>query len=290
MLRKKKLKARRRKKGAGKVKPDTSSTDKEKLEEEKKAKNDTIYISIYNEKNELIRNLTQKYKKNGVHRMYWSMREKGVRRPSRKEPSKDAGEPGGVGVLPGTYKVVMKFDNQKDSTSVKVIFDPRLDVSMKVLQAQYDFFKAAEKDNEVAGKAMTQLRDSKKVIDDILKQLKDRKGDDYDSLKKNSEAVKDSIKTLVDELIGKESKKQGIVRSPEPNIMQYYGGAGRYMGSSLQMPGPTEQRLLKQGQEKLAPWLVKVNAFYAQIWPKYQDHVKQTNLSPFKETASFKLN
>ena len=49
-------------------------------------------------------------------------------------------------------------------------------------------------------------------------------------------------------------------------------------------------RLLKQGQEKMAPWLEKVNAFYADQWPIYQEHVKQTDLSPFKETESFKLN
>lgn len=260
------------------------------VKKDKAAKNDTIYVSIYNEQNELIRSLTEKYKKNGVHRMYWSMSEKGVKRASRIEPSKNSGEPSGVNVLPGTYKVVMKFDEHKDSTSVKVLFEPRLNVPMSVLKAQYDFFKTAEKDHEVAGKAIAQLQQSSKVIEAILKQLKDRKGDAYDSLKKNSTAVKDSIKILVDELLGAESEKQGIVRDPNPNIMQFYSGVGMYMGSSLQMPGPTEQRLLKQGQEKLAPWLEKVNAFYKDEWPKYQEHVKQTNLSLFKETESFKLN
>ena len=72
--------------------------------------------------------------------------------------------------------------------------------------------------------------------------------------------------------------------------MQYYRGVGMYMGSSLQMPGPTEQRLMKQGQEKLAPWLEKVNSFYTNEWPKYEEHVKQTDLSPFKDIESFKLN
>jgi photosystem II stability/assembly factor-like uncharacterized protein len=262
---------------------------KEGLAKDKKAKNDTIYVSIYNKNDELIRSLTQKYKKNGVHRMHWYMSEKGVRRPSRKGPGKNAREPRGVNVLPGTYKVVMKFDNKKDSTNVNILFDPRLDVSMNILKAKYDFLKSVENDNAVAGKAMTQLRQSNKTIDDILKQLKERKGDEYDSLKKNSKVVKDSIKTLVDQLLGAESKKQGIVRDPNPNIMQYYGNARRYMGSSLQMPGATEKRLLEQGQEKLAPWLIKVNAFFANDWPKYQQHVKQTDLSPFKEVKIFEL-
>ena len=265
-------------------------TEPVEIKKDKEVNNDTIYVSIYNEQNELIRSLTEKYKKNGVHRLYWQMKEKGVRTASRDKPGKNAGEPGGVGVLPGTYKVIMEFDDHKDSASVKVLFDPRLDVPMNVLKAKYDFFKTVEKDQKVAGKAMAQLQQSNKVIEGILKQLKERKGDAYDSLKKNSNAVKDSIKILVDELLGAESKKQGITSDPNTNIMQYYRGIGMYMGSSLQIPGPTEQRLLKQGQEKLAPWLEKVNAFYSDEWPKYQEHVSKTDLSPFKETESFKLN
>jgi len=285
-----KSKKKKNKKGKTTVPSKDDSSEPAVVKKDKKDKNDTIYVSIYNDKNELIRSLTQKHKENGLHRMYWRMNEKGVRRPSRKEPRKNAGEAGGVSVLPGTYKVVMSFDKQKDSTMVKVHFDPRLDVSTAVLQAKYDFFKTLEKDTEVASKAMAQLRQSNKAIEGILKNIKDRKGSDYDSLKKSSKTVQDSIKTLVDELLGKESKKQGIVRSPNPNIMTYYGNARRYMGSSLQLPGPTEERLFKQGKEKLTPWLIKVNAFYKNDWPKYEEQVKATELSPFKAIESFDLN
>ncbi|MEN8249340.1 MAG: hypothetical protein ABFS32_10450 [Bacteroidota bacterium] len=266
-----------------------SDNDKKKLDKKKKAKNDTIYVSIYNDKDELIRSLTQKYKKNGMHRMYWYMDEKGVQRASRNKPRRSNREPGGVTVLPGTYKVVMKFDNKKDSTNLKVLYDPRLNVSREILTAQYNFFKKVEKELGVASEAMKQLRESNQTIDNILKQLKDKKGHEFDSLKKTSKTVKDSIKLLVDELLGAESKKQGIVRDPKPNIMSYYWGARRYMWSSLQMPGPTEERLYKQGNDKLKPWLEKVNDFYKMEWSQYQEHVTHTNLSPFKETDVFKL-
>ncbi len=278
-----------KKKKKGKKEATNTNAGKAAAGKDKQTKNDTIFISIYNAKGELIRSLTRKYKENGLQRMYWRMDEKGVRGPSRKEPRKNAAEPGGVTVLPGTYKVVMQFADHKDSTQVKVLYDPRLDVSMAVLEAKYDFFKNLEKDIAVAGQAMTQLRESKKITEDILKQLKERKGDAYDSLKKNTKAVQDSIKTLVDELLGAKIDKQGIVRDPNTNIMQYYWGARMYLGSSLQMPGPTEERLHRQGREKLAPWLEKVNAFYQTVWPGYQQQVTQTDLSPFKEVSSFKL-
>lgn len=277
-----------KKKKSKKSMADEAST--KELVKDKKAKNDTIYVSIYNNKNQLIRSLTEKYEKNGLHRLYWYMNEKGVRRPSRKEPRKGAGEPGGVTVLPGTYKIVMKFDDNIDSTTVKVHYDPRLDVPLAVLKAQYNFFKKLQGDTEVAANAMTQLRDSKKIIESITKQLKDRQGKTYDSLKKISKSAKESIKKLTDALLGAESKKQGIVSDPNTHIMQYYRGARMYMGSSLQMPGPTEDRLFKQGHDKLLPWLEKVNTFYQKEWPMFEEQVKATDLSPFKEVKTFELN
>ena len=59
----------------------TSESD----EKETEKKNDSITVKIYNTSNELIRTLKQKApKENGIHRMYWRLREKGVRNPSRR--------------------------------------------------------------------------------------------------------------------------------------------------------------------------------------------------------------
>lgn len=288
----------------GEDKEETSTTDSKKkkkskkgkedemdkaVKKDKKSKNDTIFISIYNDKGEKIRILTRKYKENGMFRMYWRMDEKGIRYPSRRDSRRNAPEPGGVSVMPGTYKVVMTFDDQKDSTLVKVAYDPRLDVSNTVLQAKYDFYKSLEGNIDIATQALNQLKDSKKIAGGVQKMMADKKGEEYDSLKKTVKAINKLIKELTDELLGPQSKKQGIVRSPDPTILSYYYGARRYLGSSLQAPGATEERLLKQGQDKLNPWLEKVNKFYSEEWPGFEEQAKATDLSPFKETKSFKL-
>ena len=267
----------------------SSTAETKPADKPQEAKNDTIFIKIYNSQNELIRTLTRKYKENGIHRLYWQMDEKGVRWPSRKEPRKNASEPSGVPVLPGTYKVVMSFDGSRDSTLVNVMYDPRLPVTREVLQAKHDFYKNMEKDIATATAAMDQLRTSHEVIKEVMKQLKGRQGDAYDSLQKTSKALQDSLKSMTDELLGKESKKQGIVRDPKPNIMSYFRRVGMYLGSSLQKPGPTEERLWQQGRQKLAPWLERVNNFYQTAWPAYRQQVEATDLSPFKEVKTFKL-
>ena len=136
---------------------------------------------------------------------------------------------------------------------------------------------------------MSALRESKTIVEDILEKLKTREGSDYDSLKSLSKIVKDSIKVLMDDLVGPESDKQGIVRSPDPSIMSYVGQAQMYLRSSLSIPGATEQQLMDNGKDKLGPWLDKVNSFYSDTWSTYKSSVNQVDLSPFEDTPKFEL-
>ena len=81
------------------AKEDAIKTDKKDKESETTASNskaakpavkfDSIIFEVLNEKNELIRTIKQKApKENGVHRMYWSLNEKGKQRPSRRKAGK----------------------------------------------------------------------------------------------------------------------------------------------------------------------------------------------------------
>ncbi len=248
---------------------------------------DTISFMVYNKNNELIRTLKNKYTKNGMFRMYWMMDEKGISYPSRKEPKKNRAENSGVGVLPGIYKIVMSLGNQKDSTTINVKFDPRLDVSYETLEANYKASKTIESEIEVANNAMAQLRNSKKVIDDILKQIKD-KGKGYDSLKNASTATKDSINLLMDELVGPKNEKQGITAEPTRSIMNYYYSNFMYLGS-FNKPGPTQARTMAQAKNKILPWLAKTNEFYKNDWLKFENFVNESDLSPFEKIKSFEL-
>lgn len=248
---------------------------------------DTIAFMVYNKNNELIRTIKNKYDKNGLFRMYWRLDEKGVPYPSRKEP-KNNKERGGVDVLPGTYKIVMSFGDQKDSTMINVKFDPRLNISKDVLFANYKANKELESEIKVAADAMEQLRNSNKVLDNILKQIKE-KDKTYDSLKSLTKATKDSVKVLMDELVGPESELQGITDTATPSIMDYFNASRFYLGSFNQ-PGPTQTRTMTHAKNKLLPWLAKTNEFYDKTWKDYQKFVDASKLSPFEEVKSFTLD
>jgi len=262
-------------------KSDTSSVKK---------KGDSITLNIYNAQNNLIRTLKRKApKKSGMHRTYWTLGEKGVRGPSRKIASKNSPEPRGVTVLPGTYKVVMHYKKAKDSTMVSVAYDPRVEMPQSVLKSKYDLLKQLEAKTGLAGKAITQLNESKKIATSYKKQLKAKK--DSATYKKTIQATNSvikSINTLIDGMLGKEDKRQGITRNPDPTPLTFLFTARRYVGSLLQAPGKTEDQLMKTATDKVDGQISKINAFYKKDWPAYRKEIEALNLSLFKDFTELK--
>ena len=251
-------------------------------------KNDTISLKVYNSKNELIRTLKQKApKKNGLHRTFWGLDEKGVRGPSRREPRGNR-EPGGVTVLPGTYKVVLEYADTKDSTNVTVAYDPRFKMPMNVLESKYNMLKKIESKTALAGKAMEQLNESKKVAEQYKKILKEHKDEKYKNALKQSDSIIKSIDKLVDMMIGKEDKRQGITRNPTPTSVTLLFTARGYVNSLLQEPGKTEQQLVENGFKEVDNAIEKINTFFINEWPTYQKNIETLNLTLFKEVEPLK--
>ena len=153
-------------------KSDKPKSEKSKSKDKSK-KNDSLVLNIYNTKNELIRTLKRKVpKENGLNRMYWSLGEKGVKRPSRKT-SKSKTEPRGVTVLPGEYKLILHYNNQKDSTNITVKYDPRIAITNEVLKSKYDLQKQIETKIDLTYRSVKQLNESKRVAVSYKKQAKE---------------------------------------------------------------------------------------------------------------------
>lgn len=254
-------------------------------EDSTKVAYDSLTLEIFTQKGELIRTLKQKApEKNGIQRMYWALDEKGVNGPSRAKPGKNKSEPGGVSVLPGTYKLKMTFGDVSDSTSVNVRFDPRVEMPAEVLKAQRALLKQTEKDKELAGLATARLVESKEIADDFIKKMNEKDKEAFKALIERSNAIKDSIEALMVPFVGEDnSKKQGIIRSPAPDIGDRLGTADYYIQSSLAAPGDTEKRLVEQAEAKLETALKEVNTFFETEWKAYREEMEKLDLSPFKE-------
>jgi len=255
-----------------------------------KKKLDSVTLKVYNSDHKLIRTKQFKTpKENGLYRTYWNLNEKGVRSPSRRGGGRNnASEPRGITVLPGDYKIVLHYGKVKDSTIVTVAYDPRVDMPIEVLKAKYDLLKKVEKKTGMAGKAIEQLKESKIIAEQYKKQLKSNKDKPYKDEIKQTDSIIKSMNRLIDAMIGKEDKRQGITRNPEPSPISYLSTARRYIGSLLQMPGETEKQLIINGFDKVNPVIDSINAFYKTDWPEYRRQIETLNLTLFKDFKELK--
>ena len=274
-----------------KPKADKPSKEEATKEKEEKVKLDSIKLEIYNAQGDLIRTLTRKTpKENGLHKMQWYFDEKGVSRPSRRDRRNRGGEPGGVTVLPGTYKLKMTFGEMVDSTSIDVAYDPRIEMPMAVLEAKYNLLKDLETTMSVATKAVDRLKSSIKILDDYKTRIEaEEDKETFEPLLKQHKMLKDTINTLLDEMLGKVDKRQGITRNEVPSAISYLYTARRYVGPLEQVPGPTQETLIKNAKDKLSVVLEKINGFYETQWPEYRKSVEELKLTPFKPVERFEL-
>ena len=64
--------------------------------------------------------------------------------------------------------------------------------------------------------------------------------------------------------------------------------AAFYISSSLEAPGPTEQRLVEQVEAKLDEALTDINSFYNSQWKAYREKIETAEWSPFKDYQELK--
>jgi len=269
-------------------KSEEKETDKNGAEEKAKSK-DSIAFEFY-DGDRLIRTLKFKTpEKAGFHRIFWGLDEKGPDRPSRTIPKRNR-ERGGMDVKPGTYKVKVIYGDAVDSTSVTVKTDPRLDVSMASINEVYATGKKLEAYIQTAADAVKQLVESKDLANKYKKELKDLDKDKFKDQIKASEEIVKQIDSEIDLYLGKDDKRQGIVRSPEPNVTNRLGTASSYVRSRKTGITETEKQLIKFAEDDLRNALNKTNAFFNEKWKAYRSSIESLDLSPFKETQTFNIN
>lgn len=269
------------------VKDSKEKTANKKKEEEK------VTIEIFDTSGNKIRTLEETPKHNGLNRMTWGLEEKGVRGPSRRQPRDDAREPSGQDVLPGTYKVVMSYGGQSDSTMVDVHYDPRLSYKMADLKAKHRMLDELQELRKTAAEATSRLVEAKEMIKTAESMIKSDKIESNDErlkvLKERSKAVKDSVDALLNYIVGKEPEGQGIIRNPEPTVSSKLREPDNYIESSIGAPSSTERILMRKAREAVDSTVKKVNNFFETEWPAYVKEMEEAELSPFRQFNSIKL-
>jgi hypothetical protein len=254
-----------------------------------KEEKDSLTLKIYDGERH-IRTLKKKApKETGFHRWYWPLNEKGVNRPSRSEQKRKT-EPGGVKVKPGIYKVVLEHKEGQSETEVTVLTDPRIEISERAIEDRYSYAKTLEGYMAKALAAVNQLKAGKKTLSTYKKRIEVK---DKEENKDLLESIKEHIEKMdliLNGFIGKEDKRQGIVRNPENSVMKRIYSANRYVRSRPSGITATETKLLEHVQNDLKVALEQTNTFYDVHWDKLKAKIEAVELSEFEAIKRFKLD
>ncbi len=237
-------------------------------------------IMVYDNYNKLIRTIKHQPKK-GFNRIYWELDVKGVRMPDTKKPKDDAPERGGRTVTPGNYKVVMAYNNFKDSTMVEVKLDPAVQMTTSEM---LDKAALIDQFNEMAGNATAstdRLNESKETIDLILEKLKTQEKSDVN---KNLKQLADSTKTKITGLIAKINPPEDIQGfSDDPKLVsERLATARRYLQDTIYPVTETQRSILADTEKNIRPVMDQVNKFFREDWEAFKKAVNDAQFSLFK--------
>jgi photosystem II stability/assembly factor-like uncharacterized protein len=241
---------------------------------------DSLQVKIYNDKNELIRNLKWKAD-TGFNRQWWGMEERGFRQPGQARTS--GAEPGGLQVFPGTYKVVLTYGKESDSTFVTIKDDPRLNKTEDVKLAQRKMLERLRKSSDKLVTGMDRLSESEDVLNKMSTELKGLEGKEMDSLRKATIAMQDTIKKIREFISGRNSDRQGLSRPPQITVLSTMQSAQQYIQSKSVAPGAQEEQLVKNAEDMIAEATKRINNFYASRWADYRKLIETTKVNLFKD-------
>lgn len=274
----------------GKKKTDKAPPSKEETPKGKK-KAERVKIRVLDQKGDTIRTYSIKLD-TGMNRIYWGLNRDGVRFPSRdtrRGGDRDEDElPGGIQVLPGTYKLLLTFGDNLDSTFVTVLPDPRRDVPMADLQARENAYKDFYKMVEKATQSFNQLLEARKTIQRVDGAIANAPDSTKQMISKLGKSLQDSLTNLENLFVNADNTK-GIQRSSKNlnnKIFQAFG----YLNSTEGPPNQAAQRSVEQAHAETVAAINRVNTFMAETFADYQKKVEAVQYSLFKPVEAVKMD
>jgi photosystem II stability/assembly factor-like uncharacterized protein len=259
----------------------------EKMSAGDKKKAKKVKAMVINSRGDTVRVLTDTPRK-GVNRMYWWLDRKGYRFPGAPRRSKMAAQRGGGGyVLPGEYKLVFEYEKQKDSTTISVKADPRLDVDPQVILANRKLYEPVLKKMEVLAEAVDHIKTCEKTMQEVGKMHADKKDTaEYEAFRKVSRVTADTLKAIKAILFQPEDV-QGIFRSPDV-VTSKLGGLYQMM-YEIEPLNATQKLVLKQSEEIIRQTVERINRFLGNEWKAYREAAEKAGLTPFKDLKPVEL-
>jgi hypothetical protein len=249
------------------------------------AKTDKVKVHILSPGGDSLRTFTAKTD-TGFVRVRWTFDRDGTTFPQYKSSLRDD-LPGGPPLPPGTYRVVMVYGHRKDSSTFKVLPDPRMNYDPAQMADRETKITAYLRNARAATKAFDQLRDAREMIDRYEKLLENADEKLRDSLKKVAKPVRDSIRNLMELYLEPEDHK-GLDHVSE-QLGDRYFTVSELLEPLYTPPGGNADLALRLFEAEVRRTVQRINHFLENEWKAYRLRMEAAKVPLFKDLPPVKL-
>jgi len=223
----------------------------------------------------------------GINRVYWNFREQAPQQDESTQRGRFGFGRGGLTVLPGTYTVKIKYDDQEVSQSFTVKSDPRLKVDVEVLKANYETGKAAQQLSQTITSAGTQIEETKKAVQTVLEYARTNRTPKTRDLTKAARELDKKLKEFT-ETLNPTPAKQGIA-DRSAGLSSQVRQAVRMMSGGIEPIGQAAKVKYEKVKAKVEAFLEKFNNFYQTDVENFKKLVGESGFTLFKPFKPLKL-
>lgn len=239
-----------------------------------------LSISIYNQDARLIKQLTASDLQLGLNYIIWKLDEEASNLPGAWVHEYSRGIP----VLPGRYSIVVSDGSASDTTTVKVLADPRFDLDPSVDEAFYAYKKAVDVQVSQLADALNALDNKMKRVEKLSQQLVSMNYPADHVLMKEVSAIKEKIKEVTS--AGRTPRPDRQVGAWQTLEVSAYSNVNEVLAiamSRMTAPSEQEQQRLTAAAESVSAFSDLVQRFTSGEWSAFVATARKYPISWLEE-------
>lgn len=215
----------------------------------------------------------------GINRVFWDFREQS-QQPREEERGFMFGR-GGVTVLPGEYTVKIKFEDQEISETFVVKTDPRFEVDIGVLRANYEMAKAAQKLSEVINEASRRIQETQSSLQTFMEQVRRERSPELRDLMKEAGDLEVRLKNF-SETLNPTPPRQGIADRSAGLRTQVFRTVSLITGAGMEPVSEPARVKYEKVKLEVTKFLEELNGFFRTDLENFKKKVKESSFSLFR--------
>ena len=225
-----------------------------------------IVATIFNKNNKPINEISSKPTNRGYNYLTWKLDEKSSDLPGAWAPEEYRNIP----VLPGEYKIVLQYGDYQDSNFVRVIPDPRFDLSPIVDEQLYHYQKEVDSQISIMTSCLTSIDRKLSSLAKLKKQLAEISSIGMDSIIAQITTIEDNLNSL--RALGqtpRPKRQVGAWQSSKVTAYSKIREARQISRSRLRAISLQENQLFEEAKHLILEFKESVSKFQDNEWATF---------------------